>query len=662
MHLLRNIPLRAKQRLIIMLTSTIALLLACAAFVSYDVGSFRKELTARISGIAEVMAYNCAAAVDFNDAQTAEQTLAALRAQPEVIAACVYDRQGRTFAVYQRTASAAFHPPEARPAGHEFVGGQLRLFRPIRQNNETIGTIFIASNLTELSRRLERYAGIVALVFLASLAVTFLLSQRLQRIVSDPIVRLAQVTRSVALEKNYSVRAEKHGEDEIGQLIDGFNDMLAQIQHRDSALQAARDHLEHRVDERTRELAGSISLLNATLNSTADGIMAVNLAGRMVCYNEKFAAMWNIPADMLAQGDNDAVLAHSAAQVKAPEKFLQRVKEVRANPEAEAFDLIAFSDGRAFERIIRPQRLGEACVGCVLSFRDVTERKKAEDRLQEKQQELVVASRQAGMAEVATNVLHNVGNVLNSVNTSASIVMDSVRNSKVVGVSRMASLFDENRADLVGFLGRDNRAEQVHSYLKSLGVHLTEEHKTILGELNELRKNVEHIKEIVAMQQSYAKISGLEELHSPAGLMEDALRIHLTALKRQNVRIDRDVDEVADILVDKHKVLQILVNLIGNAKYALGDAQLAQPVLTLSVKASGDGRVRLSVRDNGIGISAENLIKIFSHGFTTRKNGHGFGLHSGFLAAKEMGGKLTVQSEGVGKGAAFILELPEKRK
>src|ERR1051325_7287230 len=154
MHFLRNIPLRRKQRLIIMLTSTTALLLACAAFVAYDVGSFRKELTARVSGIAEVMAYNCAAAVDFNDAQTAEQTLAALRAQPEIMAASVYDRRGRIFAVYQRTATKSFHPPDAPPAaaGHEFAGGQLRLFRPIRQNNETIRAIFLASDRTELSR------------------------------------------------------------------------------------------------------------------------------------------------------------------------------------------------------------------------------------------------------------------------------------------------------------------------------------------------------------------------------------------------------------------------------------------------------------------------------------------------------------------------------
>src|SRR5689334_18356711 len=156
MQFLRNIPIRRKQLLIIMLTSTTALLLACAAFMIYDVASFRKQMTARESAIAEVMAYNCAAAVDFNDAQAAAGPLAALRAQPEIIAACVYDRQGHPFATYTRSNGPAFTAPKPIESGQEFTGGELHLFRPIRQGTETIGTIFIASDLTELSWRLAR--------------------------------------------------------------------------------------------------------------------------------------------------------------------------------------------------------------------------------------------------------------------------------------------------------------------------------------------------------------------------------------------------------------------------------------------------------------------------------------------------------------------------
>jgi C4-dicarboxylate-specific signal transduction histidine kinase len=160
------------------------------------------------------------------------------------------------------------------------------------------------------------------------------------------------------------------------------------------------------------------------------------------------------------------------------------------------------------------------------------------------------------------------------------------------------------------------------------------------------------------MQQGYAKASGVEEIHSPAFLVEDALRIHRGALERHHVRVARDFSKVPDILADKHKVLQILINLIGNAKYALTERPNNDRLLTLGMKATGRERIQIFVADNGVGIARENFIRIFSHGFTTRKNGHGFGLHSGFLAAREMGGSLSVQSDGPGKGATFTLELP----
>jgi two-component system, LuxR family, sensor kinase FixL len=364
------------------------------------------------------------------------------------------------------------------------------------------------------------------------------------------------------VDKDYSVRARKQSEDEVGQLIDGFNEMLGQIQQRDSALESARDNLERRVEARTKELAASLSLLNATLNSTADGILALDLSGRIVCYNEKFALLWGIPVDVLTPGSNESALARVVAQVKGPARFRQRIKEMLDHPETEAFDLVELKDGRTFERFIQPQRVGNECAGCVLNFRDITERKLAESKLEAVHRELLLTSRQAGMAEVATNVLHNVGNVLNSVNTSASVVTEQIRASKITGLTRMADLFEAHRPDLAGFLTRENRADQVIHYLKTLAEHLASEQKTVLNELSGLGKNIEHIKEIVAMQQSYAKVSGVEEIHSVPALVEDALRIHANALERHGVRVVRSFDPVPEILVDKHKVLQILVNLI----------------------------------------------------------------------------------------------------
>jgi signal transduction histidine kinase len=203
---------------------------------------------------------------------------------------------------------------------------------------------------------------------------------------------------------------------------------------------------------------------------------------------------------------------------------------------------------------------------------------------------------------------------------------------------------------------------RIWGYLKALSEHLGTEQARVLRELQELTKNIDHIKEIVAMQQSYAKVSGVVEFHSLPALVEDALRMHLTSLSHHDVHVIRNFDPVPDVLVDKHKILQILVNLISNAKYALSDSNAAERCLTLGVSMDPDNRVRISVADNGIGIASDNLTRIFNHGFTTKKDGHGFGLHSGAIAAREMGGALLVRSDGLGKGATFTLELPARLK
>src|SRR5580693_1244063 len=261
------------------------------------------------------------------------------------------------------------------------------------------------------------------------------------------------------------------------------------------------------------------------------------------------------------------------------------------------------------------------------------------------------------MAEVATSVLHNVGNVLNSVNVSSSLITDKVRNSKTGNLVKAAALMRAHESDLGHFFAEDPKGKQLPEYLSKLSEHLTKEQEEIAKELGSLASNICHIKEIVAMQQSYAKASGVLETHKATELVEDALRMNLGAVNRHNIKVVREFNDVPAIMTDKHKVLQILVNLIRNAKYACDDSGKEDKQIKLRVW-NGDGRVKISVVDNGIGIPAENLTRIFNHGFTTRKDGHGFGLHSGANAAREMGGTLTVFSEGAGRGASFTLDLP----
>ena len=289
---------------------------------------------------------------------------------------------------------------------------------------------------------------------------------------------------------------------------------------------------------------------------------------------------------------------------------------------------------------------------------DITDAKAAEVRLAELNFQLLDSSRQAVMAEMATGVLHNVGNVLNSVNVAANLVMEKLRLSKAPKLSKAAALITEHSDDLGQYLSHDLSGQKLPGYLVNLGAHLTTENADVLREMEQLGRNVEHIKQVVSTQQSYAKVSGAFETLAAERLVEDAIAMNAGCFEHHGIILKRNFAEAPPVLVDRHKVLQILINLIRNAKNALDDTDRIDKRIAISIAPSEGGRVRIDVTDNGIGISPENLPRIFAHGFTTKADGHGFGLHSGVNAAREIGGNLSVQSPGTGQGATFSLELP----
>lgn len=412
-----------------------------------------------------------------------------------------------------------------------------------------------------------------------------------------------------------------------------------------------------RLDERTVELAGSLSLVHATLESTIDGILVVDKKGTFTTFNRRFAEMWRIAPEALASGSRDYVVNSVMEQLKDPGEFVRNVRELYANADGKTFDSLEFTDGRVFERYTQPQRVNGAIVGRVSCFHDVTERKVAEARLTATHKQLVNASRQAGMAEVAIDVLHNVGNVLNSVNVSAIVVTDRIRQSKALNIAKLAAMLDEHREHLDDFLTKDVRGRMIPGYLKTLAEAVSEEHEAILSELSGLGRNIEHIKDIVSTQQLYAKTSGATEETPIIEVIEEALRMSNDAFVRHRISIERDFQVRPVIISDRHKIMQILINLLINAKCACAESGRADTHITLRTTGGGIG-IRIAVVDNGVGIPAENLVRIFNHGFTTRKEGHGFGLHSGAIVAKELGGTLLAQSDGPGHGATFVLELP----
>jgi PAS domain S-box-containing protein len=426
-----------------------------------------------------------------------------------------------------------------------------------------------------------------------------------------------------------------------------------------------------RLDERTRELAGSVSLINATLESTPDGVMAVDRTGKIRAYNQNFVSMWGLQTYLVDTRSSETIIALCSVQTKDPGDFVDRIETLRAAPETEHSDLVEFQDGRIVEQVAIPQWVGDECIGTVLNFRDITHRKRAEaelayerdllrslldhspdhiyfkdrnsrfikcsSRLAERfglkdpnevggktdfdffaenharpafedeqaiirtgqpvigkveketwqnsetsnwvltskmplrskageiigtfgiskdisaikqaetelervHRQLMDASRNAGMAEVATSVLHNVGNVLNSVNVSTSVILDRLGKSKISNVTRLAALLGEHLHDLSAFVTTDPAGRQLPAYIARLAERLAAERSALVEEAKQLQKNVDHIKEIVAMQQNYAKMGAVVENISAAELIEDALRMNAGALTRHEVEVVREYE------------------------------------------------------------------------------------------------------------------------
>lgn len=256
MQLGRAIPLDRKLMLIIMATTGAALLLGCAGFVGYEILDARRTFPSMLTALAEMIGTNSKGAISFNDRAQAEETLATLRAQAQIVAACVYLPTGEVFAKYPNGGLASeFSPPKMEADGYHFQDHRLALFHQILFDGEWIATVYIESDLALMYERMRRYGAIASIVLLTSLLFALILSIRLRRLISEPILRLVRTAQSVATDKDYSVRATGENEDELGRLIKGFNEMLLQIQVRDDALRQAHGDLEKRVNERTTALS-----------------------------------------------------------------------------------------------------------------------------------------------------------------------------------------------------------------------------------------------------------------------------------------------------------------------------------------------------------------------------------------------------------------------
>ena len=396
---IRNLRIRSKVVLVTMMTAGAALLLAGGALLWFEVSDFKERIEGDVASIGNVIAANSVAAVSFSDEDAATEMLVALRAEPKVLAARIYSESGSTLATYRRV---GFNLSLAESPGADgFARSENRLtyFAPIQDSREQrrVGTIFLEANFDELRNRLTAFVKLLGLVLAASGFVALALSAALQRYIAGPIVQLASAMKLVSSERDYALRVPQISRDELGELVAGFNAMLGQIESRDEALERARESLEKRVEERTtelrlevgerrraeRNLAHSLSLMIATLDSTADGILVVDRYGEIVSINRKFIEMWRIPEKLANAREDRELLAFAASQIKDPTTFVERVSKLYDDPTIETFDIIDFVDGRRFERYSLPHRVEGECVGRVWSFRDISERTAADARIHE---------------------------------------------------------------------------------------------------------------------------------------------------------------------------------------------------------------------------------------------------------------------------------------
>lgn len=402
----------------------------------------------------------------------------------------------------------------------------------------------------------------------------------------------------------------------------------------------------------------SADLLRAFLENVPDQVYFKDHDSRFLAVSSALVARHGLegPGAVIGKTDFDVFAEAHARRAFEDERHIMRT----GRPITNKLEKEILPDGSVTWCVTSklPLRDGSgAVIGTFGISRDVTASRNLQDKLEAAHRDLVDASRKAGMADVATGVLHNVGNVLNSVNIAADTLAEGLRGSRVDGVARLSALLAAQAADLPGFFSTP-RGRQVPVYVAELAALLAAERERMLGEIATLREAVDHMKDVVAMQQSFAGAAGVIETLDPVPLVEDSLRLNVAALVRHDIRVLRDFAPALRVRADRTRVLQILVNLLHNAKHALDDGAPSEKRLGLRIEPAGADRVRLVVADNGVGVPPENLERIFAHGFTTRKDGHGFGLHSAAVAAAELGGRLMVRSEGVGRGAEFILELP----
>jgi two-component system sensor histidine kinase/response regulator len=606
MRLYRDLSIRHKIQGIVTVACAGALFVAAAAFTFYDRATFLHAKADDLVAAAKMIGSNSTAALTFHDAKSAGEILSALQARQHVTHACIYDSAGKVFAIYSRDPrQPGFSPPPAQGDANKVIAGSMVLFQRIVLDRDSIGTIYIEADLGDLHDRLLRFVVIDFAVLLGSLAVAYLLSYRLQRVISEPIRELAETASSVSAHENYSIRATKRSQDEIGVLFDQFNSMLDRIQQRDVAIQKAHDGLEQRVEERT-------AYLNALIENSPLAIMVLDSAETVQLCNPAFECLFQWtrqeligkPAEgLLADGDllSEARTASRKALGGTPVHLATRRRK---------------KDGSLFDVELHgvPLVVNGQVVGSLNIYQDISERKRAEEAMRQAKEAAEASSR--AKSEFLANMSHEIRTPMNGIMGMTELVLDTELDSEQREYLNMAKSSAESLLSLINDILDYSKIEAGKLEIEAIDFNLGD---TIGDTMKTLS---------IRAQQK-----GLELAYEVQPGLPEAL------------------------LGDPGRLRQVIANLVGNAIKFTETGEVILHVQSEG-KSSEDIQLQFTVADTGIGIPPEKQAAIFeaftqADGSMSRTyGGTGLGLTISSRLVELMHGRIWVESE-LNKGSRF---------